>query len=161
QVFLVFFGDERFTVDAHHGDHEEVAAVDEGGADTALDTEGSEAEALDRPDTADAPQHDGVHVLHAEPHESPWTMTLPLVALAGLAIVGGAIQLPFTSDVHFLGDWLHPVLGDNEAHVDVATGTKVALAVVAALVALTGIAIAYAVYIRKLRRPVEPAILEE
>ncbi|HET7720955.1 MAG TPA: proton-conducting transporter membrane subunit, partial [Acidimicrobiales bacterium] len=117
QVFLVFFGDERFTVDA---DHAHGQAEAHGEPDTAIDTEGSEAEAMDRPDTAHAPQHEDVHVLHAAPHESPWTMTVPLVALAGLAVLGGGIQLPFTSDLHFLADWLHPVLGDNEAHIDVA-----------------------------------------
>ncbi|HEX4901346.1 MAG TPA: NADH-quinone oxidoreductase subunit L [Acidimicrobiales bacterium] len=161
QVFLVFFGEERFTVEAGtpgHGDHAEVEAHD---ADTALDTEGAEAEALEEADTAHAPQHDDVHVLHAAPHESPWTMTLPLVALAGLAIVGGAIQLPFTSDLHFLADWLHPVLGENEVHIDVATGTKVGLAVVAVLAGLVGIAVAYAIYLRKVRQPVEPQILAE
>ena len=31
-----------------------------------------------------------------EPHESPWTMYLPLVVLAGLSVVGGLIDLPFT-----------------------------------------------------------------
>src|SRR3546814_4172298 len=91
---------------------------------TALDTDNAEAEALQEPDTAHAPQDGDVHVLHAAPHESPWTMTLPLVALAGLALVGGGIQLPFASDLHFLEEWLHPVLGENEAHIDVATGTK-------------------------------------
>jgi len=151
QVFMVFFGEERFTVEAHaDGEHH--------ASDTALDTDGAEAEALEQPDTAHAPQH---HVLHSPPHESPWTMTLPLVALAGLAVVGGAIQLPFTSDLHFLEDWLHPVIGDNEAHIDVATATKVGLAVVAVLAGLVGIAVAYAIYIRKVRTPVEPAILEE
>ena len=165
QVFLVFFGDERFAVEGRAGGHDaEDDAPAEAHAeesDTALPTEGSEAEALERPDTASAPQHADVHVLHGEPHESPWTMTLPLVALAGLAIVGGAIQLPFTSELHFLEDWLHPVLGDNEAHISVATGTKVGLAVVAALIALTGIAAAWAVYLRRLREPVEPAILAD
>jgi len=161
QVFLVFFGHERFTVEAHgdHADHAEVEAHDE--ADTALDTDAAEAEALERPDTASAPQSDDVHVLHAPPHESPWTMTLPLVALAGLAIAGGAIQLPFRSDLHFLADWLHPVLGANEAHIDVATGTKVGLALVAVLAGVIGIAVAYAVYLRKVRPPVEPTILAE
>jgi NADH-quinone oxidoreductase subunit L len=166
QVFLVFFGDERFAVEAGtpgHGAaaHDAAAEGHAGETDTALPTEGAGAEALERTDTADAPQHDDVHVLHGEPHESPWTMTLPLVALAGLAIVGGAIQLPFTKDLHFLEDWLHPVLGENEAHISVATGTKVGLAVVAALIALTGIAAAYAVYLRRVREPVEPAILAD
>ena len=154
QVFLVFFGDERFTVGEHHASHDESEA-------TALDTDNAEAEALQEPDTAHAPQDGDVHVLHAAPHESPWTMTLPLVALAGLALVGGAIQLPFASDLHFLEEWLHPVLGENEAHIDVATGTKVGLAAVAVVAGLTGIAVAYAIYLKKVRRPIEPAILAE
>jgi NADH-quinone oxidoreductase subunit L len=160
QVFLVFFGEERFTIEGHghEGDHAEVP-TEAHGEDTAADIDGAEAEALERPDTASAPQH--AHVLHGEPHESPWTMTMPLVALAGLAMVGGAIQLPFTKDLHFLEEWLHPVLGDNEAHIDVATGTKVGLAVVAALVALSGIAVAYAIYLRRVRPPVEPEILAQ
>src|SRR3546814_853583 len=154
QVFLVFFGDERFTVGEHHASHDE-------SEDTALDTDNAEAEALQEPDTAHAPQDGDVHVLHAAPHESPWTMTLPLVALAGLALVGGGIQLPFASDLHFLEEWLHPVLGENEAHIDVATGTKVGLAAVAVVAGLTGIAVAYAIYLKKVRRPIEPAILAE
>jgi NADH-quinone oxidoreductase subunit L len=161
QVFMVFFGEQRFTVEAGALHTEGDPAHDETPeqVDTAIDTEGAEAEALERPDTAGAPQH--AHVLHSEPHESPWTMTLPLVVLAGLAAVGGAMQLPFTSELHFLEDWLHPVLGDNEASISVATGTKVGLAVVAALISLVGIAIAYAIYLRRLRDPIEPEILAE
>ena len=152
QVFMVFFGDERFTIEAGHDDvHDEPAA--DGSAE-----EGEEAEALSQPETAEAPQ---AHVMHDAPHESPATMTLPLVVLAGLAMVGGVIQLPFTSDLHFLEDWLHPVLGDNEAHIDVATGTKIGLAVVAVLAGLIGIGLAYAVYLRKVREPIEPRILAE
>ncbi|MGK2928230.1 MAG: NADH-quinone oxidoreductase subunit L [Acidimicrobiales bacterium] len=148
QVFLVFFGDERFSIEAGH---DEPATADD-------PHEGEEAEALTEPDTASAPQ---AHVLHDAPHESPWSMTLPLVVLAVLAAVGGVIQLPFTSEVHFLADWLHPVLGDNEAHVDVATATKVGLAGVAVIAGLVGIGIAYAIYIRKVREPIEPQILAD
>ena len=152
QVFMVFFGDERFTIEAGHDDVHDAPAT-EGSED-----EGEEAEALSEPETAEAPQ---AHVLHDAPHESPATMTLPLVVLAGLAMVGGVIQLPFTSDLHFLEDWLHPVLGENEAHIDVATGTKVGLAVVAVLAGLVGIGVAYAIYLRKVREPIEPRILAE
>ena len=53
------------------------------------------------------------------------------------------------------------MLGENEASISVATGTKVGLAVVAVLAGLTGIAIAWAIYLRRMRRPVEPAILAE
>jgi NADH-quinone oxidoreductase subunit L len=151
QVFMVFFGEERFTIEAGHGDvHDEPATAGE-------DDAGEEAEALSEPGTAEAPQ---ALVLHDAPHESPPTMTLPLVVLAVLAAVGGVMQLPFTSDLHFLEHWLHPVIGENEAHIDVATGTKVGLAVIAVLAAAVGIAVAYAVYIRKVREPVEPEVLE-
>ena len=128
QVFMVFFGEERFTVEAGHdlssdGAAHEAPASDTGdAADTELPTEEAEADALARPDTADALQ---VHVMHEAPHESPWTMTLPLVALAGLAFVGGGLQLPFTTDLKFLEHWLQPVLGANEAEIAVSTGTKV------------------------------------
>jgi NADH-quinone oxidoreductase subunit L len=152
QVFMVFFGDERFTIEAGHDDVHDAPATE------GSDDEGEEAEALSEPETAEAPQ---AHVLHDAPHESPATMTLPLVVLAGLAMVGGVIQLPFTSDLHFLEDWLHPVLGENEAHIDVATGTKVGLAAIAVAAGLLGIAAAVAVYLQKRVKPVEPQLLAD
>ncbi|HEX6167096.1 MAG TPA: NADH-quinone oxidoreductase subunit L [Acidimicrobiales bacterium] len=95
----------------------------------------------------------------AEPHESPWLMTLPLVVLAVLAAVAEVINLPFTPDLKVLEHWLEPVIGANEAHIDVATGTKVGLAVAAIAVALAGIAGAALVYLRRRVRAVEPGVL--
>jgi NADH-quinone oxidoreductase subunit L len=106
-------------------------------------------------------REDESHDEPAVPHESPWLMTLPLVALAGLAVVGGGLNLPFTSDLHFLERWLHPVIGENEHHLTVETATKVGLAVVAVLAGLVGIALAARVYLQKRMRPVEPELLEE
>ena len=40
------------------------------------------------------------------PHESSWHMTVPLIVLAFLSIVGGALNLPFVSELHFLEKWL-------------------------------------------------------
>jgi NADH-quinone oxidoreductase subunit L len=117
QVFMVFFGEERF-----------------------------------RESEQDHP---------ANPHEAPWLMTLPLVVLAGLAIVGGGLNLPFTSDLHLLGHWLEPVVEGNEATLSVATGTKVGLALVAVLAGLIGIGLAARVYLQRRMEPVEPAILAE
>jgi NADH-quinone oxidoreductase subunit L len=89
-----------------------------------------------------------------EPHESPWTMTLPLVVLAVAAFAGGALNLPFTHDVKFLENWLHPVVEHGERVLAVGTGTKVALAVIAAAGSLIGIGFAAAVYLRR-RFPAE------
>ena len=48
-------------------------------------------------------------------HESPVSMTLPLMVLAGLSIVGGLIGLPelFAKDAHWLDHWLAPVLAGS------------------------------------------------
>ena len=93
---------------------------------------------------AESAEHHGV-----EPHESPWLMTFPLVVLAGLAIVGGLINLSLTSHTQILEHWLEPVLEGNERVLDVATGGKVAMAVIATLASLVGIALAVRVYLQK------------
>ena len=65
------------------------------------------------------------------PHESPWTMTLPLVVLAGLSIGGGVLQLPFAKSLKFLEHWLEPSLFGNEVHPHLGAGTLWALAAIA------------------------------
>ncbi len=133
QVFMVFFGEERWR-DAPADDHSSEAA--------------------------DA--HDAAHGGHgAEPHESPWLMTVPLVVLAGLSALGGALNLPFTKDLHFLERWLEPVLEGNERVIDVATGTKVGLAGIAVLAGVIGIGLAARIYLQRRMEPVEPAILAD
>ncbi len=108
---------------------------------------------------ADAGGHGHGHDVHAEPHESPWIMTLPLVVLSFLALIGGGLNLPFGDDVHLLERWLEPVVGENELPVDVSGATQAGLIVVAILVALTGIAAATRVYLRRRARAVEPELL--
>jgi len=87
------------------------------------------------------------------PHESPWTMTLPLVALSGFAIVAGGLNLPFTKDLHFLEHWLEPSLFANEHHLTASAATKWILAAIAIAVGLVAIVAAFAVYLRGSRRP--------
>ncbi len=43
-----------------------------------------------------------------DPHEMPWTMVVPSIVLALLAVVIGFINLPFTN-FEFLTEWLDPV----------------------------------------------------
>jgi NADH-quinone oxidoreductase subunit L len=83
-----------------------------------------------------------------EPHESPPTMTIPLMVLAFLAVVGGLLNLPFSSDLHYLEHWLEPSLFGNEVAVTASAGTKWVLAVIAVLGGLAAIAFSLRVYLR-------------
>ena len=98
-----------------------------------------------------------------EPHESPKIMLFPLIVLAGLSVVGGAMQLPFSKKLHFLEHWLAPVVEESEANISKtwAYENKYVLLVVAILIAATGIAAAFAVYGKKKVKAVEPRVLEQ
>ena len=80
-------------------------------------------------------------------HESPASMTFPLIVLAGLAIVGGAISLPGNS---WLNTYLAPVINRNAAAQAHELGTtEYVLMAIAVIGALLGIGIAYAKYLKK------------
>ncbi len=151
QVFMVFFGEPRWNEPV--ADEHALVAADgtEIAAGSADDTEPAPAGAT----TAADPGHGDL----IEPHESPWLMTLPLVVLAVLSATAEVINLPFTPDLMFLEHWLEPVIGANEAHISVTTETKVALGVIAAIVAVAGIFMASLVYLRRRVKAVEPAVL--
>jgi NADH-quinone oxidoreductase subunit L len=76
-----------------------------------------------------------------DPHESPLVMTLPLVVLAGLSVLGGAIDLPWVH-TRSLAGFLAPTFGFVPHYGDATTGAQWALALVDVVVALTGIAAA-------------------
>ena len=94
-----------------------------------------------------------VHRQEYHPHESPATMTIPLMVLAVLAAVGGALNLPFASNLHFLQTWLEPSLFGNEVHVTASAGTKWILALIAIACAVIAITSSFAVYLRGRRDP--------
>jgi NADH-quinone oxidoreductase subunit L len=54
------------------------------------------------------------------PHESPWTMTVPLVVLAFLSVFAGWLCVPhgvgtlFGHMHNYLDDWVHPLMADFE-----------------------------------------------
>jgi NADH-quinone oxidoreductase subunit L len=100
------------------------------------------------------------HGAHGDltPHESPWTMALPLVVLAGLSTFGGALNLPNTE---FLTKWLEPVFGSALHEVTATTGEQWALAIVALVLVAIGIGLAYSVYLahRVREETMEPAVL--
>ena len=95
-----------------------------------------------------------------KPHESPVLMWLPLVALAGLAAVGGIINLPFTGIKEKLLHWLEPVVHSAERELSHGSeDIKWVLAGIATVTALAGIGLAYAVYSRHKIKAIEPEIL--
>lgn len=82
-------------------------------------------------------------------HESPGLITFPLIVLALLALVGGALSLPGNS---WLNDYLAPVIANpaEHHHLDGQAYMLMGLAVIGALI---GIGIAYVKYIKNAAVP--------
>ena len=140
QVIMVFFGEAKWTSAAN------------------------EAEA---PEPTEGEEPIETHDAHGEfkPHESPPVMWIPLVVLAVLAAFGGVLNLPklfgIPSGVAYeLEHWLEPVIEFGEADI---TGTwaydnKYLLVAIAVAAALSGLALAYLVYMKKRIKPWEPTL---
>ncbi len=93
-------------------------------------------------------------------HESPWVITVPLVALAFLSVVGGWIGVPAVLG-HVLGDmpnyfdnYLNPVFAYSKQYVEASGAHGVhnlalewGLMGVSVLIACGGIGLAYALYL--------------
>ncbi len=80
------------------------------------------------------------------PHESPRSMTVPLLALAGLSAVGGLINTPWRPALeHFLEPSFELV---DQTHLPEA-GVQVALAAVSIAAGVIGLFIAYRRYVRR------------
>ncbi len=131
-VFMTFFGEARWS-DGHDAEavDGEIAAAEDADDDATVEA------------AAEAPSRE------YHPHESPWQMWVPLVALAGLAAVGGVLNLPFSHDTKLLEKWLEPILFGNEVHITASTGTKWLLAIFAIVGGVVGIGLAAAAYLRK------------
>jgi len=82
-------------------------------------------------------------------HESPKSMTIPLVILAFFSVVAGYIGLPvvFGKKLNFFGKFLEPVI-KKAPEVHLGMQTEWMLIAIAAVVAILGILIAYVFYIR-------------
>jgi len=101
-MWMTFYGTERFHEALPDGDHPHDAAHAEENAFAFGDADSSEPPASAgglTSDTHDDPLDEEVHH-HAlppdfKPHESPWTMTVPLIVLAILSTVGGLIGVPY------------------------------------------------------------------
>jgi NADH-quinone oxidoreductase subunit L len=76
----------------------------------------------------------------AHPHESPSVMTVPLILLAGLSVVGGAVLLYLVGGIV---QWLEPVVG--EEHVELGIPIWVLTVITLAVIAV-GVAVAWQMY---------------
>ena len=134
QVFLTFFGNERFRG----------AAPDARGAAGAHEDDDTPTVAYGDPPRPAAMGHD--------PHEAPGVMVLPVAVLAACSVVGGLLNLPFKS-IEFLDQWLEPVFADTHPVESASFVGAVALSAVAVACGLAGLLVARAVYRRGLASP--------
>jgi len=98
------------------------------------------------------PRYDEEHV---HPHESPTTMTIPLIVLAIPSLVIGALLgwPPDAGAIHtFLGKTIQSTIVE-EAHGAVSTSTSWTFGIISSLVALGGILLAYTMYLRLTPNP--------
>jgi len=99
------------------------------------------------------PMHEKVY-----PHESPRLMTLPLIVLAGLSMIGGAIGFPKIAEKIGLSNWIHDYLvghGDHlgpvaepEIHAHVSAPIEIGLILLGSLIAVVGVLWAWRFYRR-------------
>ncbi|MDP3980375.1 MAG: NADH-quinone oxidoreductase subunit L [Chlamydiota bacterium] len=87
---------------------------------------------------------------HAHPHESPKTMTLPLIILALLSIVGGFVGLgfPFPNDWNIIARFLSPMIPVSHHAAHVSMALEWSLIAVSLFAAGLGIACAWFIYIK-------------
>ncbi|HYE96115.1 MAG TPA: proton-conducting transporter membrane subunit, partial [Rubricoccaceae bacterium] len=86
--------------------------------------------------------------LDVRPHESPWTMTVPLVVLAALSAVGGFLGLPALLGSSWIHHWLGAEHGgpvfEAEIEWEVSHSTEWGLLALGGAIAVVGLLIAWA-----------------
>lgn len=97
-------------------------------------------------------------------HESPASMTIPLVVLATLSVIAGFIGMPAVFHVsHQLDKFLEPVFYQSEMHMlpnHLSHTTEIILMLVATVVALLMIYIAYNKFVKRAEIPAEDAAIK-
>ncbi|MNK07587.1 NADH-quinone oxidoreductase subunit L [compost metagenome] len=95
----------------------------------------------------------GTHHAEEKIHESPKSMTLPLIVLAILSAIGGVIGIPEAlGGSHWLSQWLSPVIkhvGESPDHA-----TEYMLMAVSVVGVLISIGIAYGKYVKQNHIPI-------
>src|SRR5208337_2325806 len=91
---------------------------------------------------------------HVHVHESPGSMTVPLMILAFLSLVGGWFAAPtLWGGPNYFADFLSPVFGNAEAAGgEAAHSLELTLSIVAVLAATVGLIVAWRMYSGKVTR---------
>ena len=95
------------------------------------------------------------HADTIKPHESPWTMTVPLWVLAGLSVVGGYIGLPAViahGDLNWIHHWLageHGPVAEYAASSHVSLALEWGLIAFGSFVAIVGVWLGWNWYSKK------------
>ena len=89
-----------------------------------------------------------------DPHESPWTMALPVAVLGALSVVGGLLNIPLKG-VTYLESWLAPVFRGVHQPVPTTFGKAGAVTGIAFVAGALGILLAFLAYRRGLRTPAD------
>ncbi|KPM46691.1 NADH-quinone oxidoreductase subunit L [Jiulongibacter sediminis] len=99
-------------------------------------------------------------------HESPSSMTIPLIVLAGLSIVGGFIGFPEIFHLpHALADFLSPLYDGSRAVnpefglVHLSHSTEWMLMGFSVLLAAVALGVAWFIYVKKETQPADPSQL--
>jgi len=143
-VFLTFYGKPRWTESEHiqhalHGDHHDHPDAEDAGHDTR--------------------EHDkGAHEVKSgtggyHPHESPWTMLVPLAVLAVGAVAAGMIFHEAFIGHHAGHDFWHGAVAFSADRIDAMHNVPLWVKLSATTVMLIGLGIAFYAYIRNTNFP--------
>lgn len=95
----------------------------------------------------------GTHEQEHHLHESPKSMTIPLIALAFLSVIGGIFGIPeVMGGKHFLKEFLEPVFYASDLRMlpkELSHSTEIILMAVAVIAALASICSAYYLFVKK------------
>lgn len=102
----------------------------------------------------------GTHEQEHHLHESPASMTMPLVVLAVLSVLGGLLNLPGLI-MHNMGQWMSHHIAENvdsfartQHHIHLEHNTEWILMGIATIVVFTVLTVCYKTYVTKASIPV-------
>ena len=90
---------------------------------------------------------------HVHPHESPPLMTVPLMILAGLAVVGGLVGFPIIEGANKFKEFLAPAITPLVHEVHAPAWFEITMMIFSMAVAASGIFMAYKFYMQKPELP--------